>query len=656
MNSKYSVVDNNGLSFINLGTMLEYYKVTPVDYLVKSDEGVSLSDILSKPSEFYTYRLYRDAFGSYFKDLDTMCSIYEVDKYEYLKRIAMGWCVGAALSKTGGKTPRTEYVPFTEEEAEDYRDRCRLAKKSSDRLKSCISVHYIEKRCNEIRYKDRKIMKSRKLDGLTIIDNGNLVTRKVNCNGRACVDFNGKEFVSVAAMCRYYKIDPDVFYRRKEKGFSLKDCLTADKYSLRKKEDFTDVCYTDHNGDKYETLEAMCTHWGITEELYKFRIKKGYSVMEALCYNSATTAPFVDFMGNKFKNVDEICEYHDVNCNLFIENYNNGVDIKTCLASSRFLYQVGTLRVRCTDHLGNAYSSYKDMCAAYGVAPKIFNNRKRAGWNVRDCLLGKDRQREWNGRCQDHLGNWYDSLKDMCEAYNISVATFKDRMKDGWDLQGCLTGVNAKGGSRKCQDHLGNEYPSYVKMCEHWGIRYGLFMGRIQNGWSIKDALTREVEISTSQSKKEVSHKATVRDPEGNEFETLVDMCKYHNVKYSTFVNRKKKGRSLEDCLKATIEQAKKCEDHLGNKYDSINDLCRAWGITSIMYRERLKRGYSLKDTLELVKLSRHIALPVVDLNGIKYDSCIELCKANSLSIAELRSLMQGGISAEEALKTLLEH
>lgn len=42
MNSKYSVVDNNWLSFINLGTMLEYYKVTPVDYLVKSDEGVIL--------------------------------------------------------------------------------------------------------------------------------------------------------------------------------------------------------------------------------------------------------------------------------------------------------------------------------------------------------------------------------------------------------------------------------------------------------------------------------------------------------------------------------------------------------------------------------------------------------------------------------------
>lgn len=412
----------------------------------------------------------------------------------------------------------------------------------------------------------------------------------------------------------------------------------------------------DHMGNVFKDESEMCKHWGITEELYKFRIKKGYSIMEALCYNSVTSAPFKDFLGNKFKNVDEICEYHDVNCNLFMENYNNGVDIKTCLATSKFLYHVGTLRVRCKDHLGNAYSSYKDMCAVYGVTPKIFNNRKRAGWNVRDCLLGKDRQKEWNGSCQDYLGNWYDSLKDMCEAHNISVATFKDRLKDGWDLKGCLTGENATGGSKKCQDHLGNMYPSYVKMCEHWGISYGLFMGRLQNGWSIEDALTREKEVSTIQSKKEVKHKTVIRDFEGKEFKTLAEMCKYHKVKYSTFTRRKKKGLPLEECLESAAEQAKKCEDHLGNAYASINELCRAWGIDSSVYRERLKRGCSLKDTLELVKVPKHIALPVVDLNGIKYNSCIELCKSNGVSIAELRALMKSGDSAEEALKTLLEH
>lgn len=39
MNSKYSVVDDKGLSFLNLGTMLEYYKVTSVDYLEKVTKG-----------------------------------------------------------------------------------------------------------------------------------------------------------------------------------------------------------------------------------------------------------------------------------------------------------------------------------------------------------------------------------------------------------------------------------------------------------------------------------------------------------------------------------------------------------------------------------------------------------------------------------------
>lgn len=331
------VKDADGRLFCCLSVMLEYYKVTELDYLKRLESGVSLSDILSKPSEFYTYRLYRDAFGSYFKDLDTMCSIYEVDKYEYLKRIAMCWCVGAALSKTGGKTPRTEYVPFTEEEAEDYRDGCRLAKKSSDGLKSCMSVRYIEKRCNEIRYKDRKIMKSRKLDGLTVIDNGNLVTRKVNCNGRACVDFNGKEFVSVAAMCRYYKIDPDVFYRRKEKGFSLKDCLTADKYSLRTKEDFTDVCYTDHNGDKYETLESMCTHWGISVKCFVGRIERGWSFEEALSIPADTSNPVkrhsrvFDHVGNKFTSVNAMCKHWDVNLGTYKYRVKHGLSVEEAL-------------------------------------------------------------------------------------------------------------------------------------------------------------------------------------------------------------------------------------------------------------------------------------------------------------------------------------
>lgn len=488
MNSKYSVVDNNGLSFINLGTMLEYYKVTPVDYLVKSDEGVSLSDILSKPSEFYTYRLYRDAFGSYFKDLDTMCSIYEVDKYEYLRRIAMGWCVGAALSKTGGKTPRTEYVPFTEEEGEDYRDRCRLAKKSSDRLKSCISVHYIEKRCNEIRYKDRKIMKSRKLDGLTVIDNGNLVKRKVNCNGRACVDFNGKEFVSVAAMCRYYKIDPDVFYRRKEKGFSLKDCLTADKYSLRTKEDFTDVCYTDHNGDKYETLEAMCTHWGISVNTYKKRCLSGKTLKETLETPMSKTMP-VDHKGIRYRNMNEMCAAYGIKYATFRVRLRNGWTLEEALTNPRNVTQGNC--VECYDFKGNKFKSYQDMCKAYNITYMTFLYRKNLGQTLEECLLGT-RANKCCCAMEDHLGNKFVSKAELCRAWGINPETLKYRVKKGLSMKDALEFVSiSKKVRMPTRDLAGKDYYSCIELCKSLDIDIERLRTLMLSGVTAEEAISK---------------------------------------------------------------------------------------------------------------------------------------------------------------------
>lgn len=490
MNSKYSVVDNNGLSCINLGTMLEYYKVTPVDYLVKSDKGVSLSDILSKPSEFYKYKLYRDAFGSYFKDLDTMCSIYEVDKYEYLKRIAMGWCIGAALSKTGGKTPRTEYVPFTEEEAEDYRGRCRLAKKSSDRLKACMSVHYIEKRCNEIRYKDRKIMKLRKLDGLTVIDNGNLVTRKVNCNGKPCVDFNGKEFVSVAAMCRYYKIEPDVFYRRREKGFSLKDCLTAGKRSLRTNgdESCSDGYYTDHNGDKYETLEAMCNHWGISVNVYKKRCLSGKTLKEALESPMHGAQP-VDHKGIRYKSMLEMCAAYVVKYATFRVRLRNGWTLEDALTNSRNVTQGNC--IECYDFKGNKFKSYQDMCKAYNVKYMTFLHRKNLGQTLEECLLGT-RVNKCCCAMEDHLGNKFVSKAELCRAWGILPETLKYRIEHGLSMEDALELVNIYKDIRMpTRDLSGKYYSNCIELCKSLNINIERLRTLMVSGATAEEAITK---------------------------------------------------------------------------------------------------------------------------------------------------------------------
>lgn len=50
----------------------------------------------------------------------------------------------------------------------------------------------------------------------------------------------------------------------------------------------------------------------------------------------------------------------------------------------------------------------------------------------------------------DHLGNTYGSIKDLCKAYNISYDKFKDRIDRGWSLKDALTkDVDTKNKNKK---------------------------------------------------------------------------------------------------------------------------------------------------------------------------------------------------------------
>ena len=50
---------------------------------------------------------------------------------------------------------------------------------------------------------------------------------------------------------------------------------------------------------------------------------------------------------------------------------------------------------------------------------------------------------------------------------------------------------------KECRDHNGTEYPSMSEMCRAYDIGLMTYRERIKNGWEIEDALTREVEERT---------------------------------------------------------------------------------------------------------------------------------------------------------------
>ena len=103
----------------------------------------------------------------------------------------------------------------------------------------------------------------------------------------------------------------------------------------------------------------------------------------------------------------------------------------------------------------------------------------------------QESKKKRNKPCQDHLGNQYSSIKEMCEYYNIVPETFRRRLRVfHLSLEEALTQPVKPNGGNRCKDHLGHIYKSKSKMCEHYNISRKLFEYRINHGYTLEEALT----------------------------------------------------------------------------------------------------------------------------------------------------------------------
>ena len=87
--------------------------------------------------------------------------------------------------------------------------------------------------------------------------------------------------------------------------------------------------------------------------------------------------------------------------------------------------------------------------------------------------------------CVDHIGNEFESMKAMCEHWNISVSAYESRInKYHWDLERALTTP-----VKETKDVYGNEFKNNKEMCEAYHVSVNTFKDRLRNGKSMIEAL-----------------------------------------------------------------------------------------------------------------------------------------------------------------------
>lgn len=124
------------------------------------------------------------------------------------------------------------------------------------------------------------------------------------------------------------------------------------------------------------------------------------------------------------------------------------------------------------DHLGTVFESRKQMCKHWGVPYSLYANRVRLGWSVERALttpcLG-DFGHIQSVPVVDHMGNTFKTQREMCEFWGVPQSVYSGRKSSNWTTEAALTTPVNKICIKPCEDHLGNKFGSITDMCKHWG-------------------------------------------------------------------------------------------------------------------------------------------------------------------------------------------
>ena len=469
-------------------------------------------------------------------------------------------------------------------------------------------------------------------------------------------DHLGNEYESVEAMCQHYHITRKAYYYRLRAGYTLEQTLTGAGIQ---------EC-TDHLGNTYDSLDDMCQHYHVTKNAYFYRLKAGYTLEQALTGagiqhggpRGGPTKKCTDHLGNTYDSIEDMRQHYHVKIKAYYYRLRAGYTLEQALTGDGMKYG----KKACTDHLGNTYDSIEDMCQHYHITGQTYNGRLKAGYTLEKALTGAGIQHGGqcggNKKCTDHLGNTYNSVKEMCQHYNVKAETYKRRLRAGYTQEQALTGEEVQYGrphreTKKCTDYLGNTYNSVIEMCQHYNVKVDTYKYRLRAGYTQEQALTGDGIRRGKQ-----TH---VTDHLGNTYDSLDKMCQHYNIKAEIYCSRISVGYTQEQALMGegiqhSSGRKRPRTDHKGIMYESTKEMCSAYGIKPVILYDRLKHGYTLEQSLTGVGVQSGSGVrenskkPVTDFEGKEFPSYVEMCEFYNISYSTYKARRQLGWSQKECL------
>lgn len=231
-----------------------------------------------------------DHTGKEYPCLDDMCAAYGVPSSTYRNRRARHWTMAQALTvPVAGTMPKVNHrKPIADHTGRPFSS----VKEMAEHWGITEKVYW--SRLRICKWPLEKILTEP-------------VMKNTAPNAKSIKDHEGNSFGSISEMCRYWKIGLTTYRERRKRGYGIERALTEKTHDVNSMD--ARSC-SDHLGNAYPSLSAMCSAYGVTRDCYRSRLDLGWTQERALTepFVSSST-PCRDYDGREFPSRQCMAEF-----------------------------------------------------------------------------------------------------------------------------------------------------------------------------------------------------------------------------------------------------------------------------------------------------------------------------------------------------------
>lgn len=286
----------------------------------------------------------------------------------------------------------------------------------------------------------------------------------------------GERFESISELARSYGIDAETISRRLAKGIRPEEAVLLEKRESKNVQEKVEF-----EGKEYKNLSVLAKEMGVPYGLV-YRVKDSAEEMRKVIdkYGKENTERVVCF-GVEYANLKELLEQYGISKQLYKNRIKMGWSVEDAVAMP-----VQENRIKPVEYRGKQYSSISELAREVGSHPVVLARKIREGMSVEEAVEGKPVELV---ECE---GKTYKGLKGVAEAYGVGLVTLKKRLDKGMKIEDA---VHYSDVVNRVVEFRGKVYGSITQVAKEVGMSPVTLNARVRSGMSLEEAVSCYVNI-----------------------------------------------------------------------------------------------------------------------------------------------------------------